>query len=147
MAKFTYRMQNILEIKRKLESQAKIAYMIANGKLQDEQEKLQKILLTKASYENKARTLEQGKLDVRSIREYHLAIDEMKERQKIQIVNVQAAERNVEIARDNLNQVMIDRKTHEKLREKAFDEFKQELAHAESKEVDEMVSYSYHEVG
>ena len=32
MAKFIYRMQNILDIKEKLESQEKIAYSIANGK-------------------------------------------------------------------------------------------------------------------
>ena len=42
MAKFTYRMQNILDIKIKLENQAKIAYATASRQLADEQEKLQK---------------------------------------------------------------------------------------------------------
>ena len=47
MAKFKYRMQNILNVKMKLESQAKIAYGIANQKYLDEQKKLQeKIRLT-----------------------------------------------------------------------------------------------------
>ena len=40
MAKFQYRMQNILNIKMKLEVQAKNAYGIANGKYQEEQKKL-----------------------------------------------------------------------------------------------------------
>ena len=39
---------------------------------------------------------------------------------------------------------MVERKTQEKLREKAFEEFKQELAYAEGKEIDELVSYTYH---
>jgi flagellar FliJ protein len=138
-------MQNILDIKKKLENQAKIAYMVANTKLNDEQEKLTKIMATRASYENKARDLETGKLDMLSIKECHNAIEYTKERQKIQTMNVIAAEKNLETARENLNQVMVERKTHEKLKEKAFEDFKTELAHAESKEVDEMVSYSFHE--
>ena len=44
MAKFTYRMQNILDIKIKLENQAKIAYATASRQLAEEQEKLREIL-------------------------------------------------------------------------------------------------------
>ena len=36
MAKFAYRMQSILDIKEKMEGQAKIAYGVANAKLMDE---------------------------------------------------------------------------------------------------------------
>ena len=54
------------------------------------------------------------------------------------------AEKNVELARSKLNQVMIERKTYEKLREKAFEEFKQEVAYEENRMVDELVSYNYH---
>ena len=45
MAKFTYRMQNILDIKIKLENQAKIAYATASRQLAEEQEKLREILM------------------------------------------------------------------------------------------------------
>jgi flagellar FliJ protein len=145
MAKFVYRMQNILDIKLKLESQAKIAYSLANARLMEEQDKLQKIILRRASYESKAKELAKGKLDIQSIKECRQAIDAMKERQRVQVMNVHAAEKNLEIARENLNKVMIERKTQEKLREKAFDEFKHEIEHSESKEVDELVSYNYHE--
>ena len=41
MAKFIYRMQNILNIKYKLEDQAKNEFMIANRALQEEEEKKQ----------------------------------------------------------------------------------------------------------
>ena len=45
------------------------------------------------------------------------------------------------------DEAMVERKTHEKLKEKAFEEFKQELLHEESKEIDELVSYTYHDNG
>ena len=53
------------------------------------------------------------------------------------------AEKNLEIARVELNRVMIERKTQERLREKAFEEFKAELNARESKEIDQLVSYTY----
>lgn len=61
------------------------------------------------------------------------------------MMNVHAAEKTLEMARKELNQIMVERKTHEKLRERAFEEFKQEIAQAEGKEIDELVSYNYHE--
>lgn len=145
MAKFTYRMQNILDIKVKMENQAKIAYGIASRHLAEEQEKLQAVLMRRASYERQARNLVSGTLNVRDIRECKHAIDVIKSQQRTQMMNVHAAEKTLEMARKELNQVMVERKTHEKLREKAFEEFKHELARAESKEIDELVSYNYHD--
>ena len=49
----------------------------------------------------------------------------------------------MEIARKKLNDVMIERKTQEILRDKAFEEFKQELKEEEKKETDELTSYQY----
>lgn len=145
MAKFAYRMQNILDIKVKMENQEKIAYGMANAKLREEQEKLQAILMRRAGYENRAKELIKGQLNIQDIRDCRRAIDTMKTYQRLQTMNVHAAEKNVEIARARLNQVMVERKTHEKLREKAFEEFKHEIAQAESKEIDELVSYNHHD--
>ena len=147
MAKFRYRMQNILDIKEKMENQAKTAYGMANAKLATEQQKLQDILIRSAGYESKPRELVSGNLNVLEIRECRQAIDVMKSKQRSQMMNVHAAERNVELARKQLNEAMVERKTHEKLKEKAFEEFKQELLHEESKEIDELVSYTYHDNG
>ena len=38
---------------------------------------------------------------------------------------------------------MLDRKNYEKLKEKAFDEFKKEIEKEESKAVDELVSFTH----
>lgn len=144
MAKFIYRMQNILEIKLKLENQAKIAYGQANAKLLEEQQKLQEILVRKAGYDKKAKELVSGTIHIVEIRENKRAIDAMKSLMRQQLLQVQVAEKNVELARQKLNEVMMERKTHEKLRENAFETFKQEIAYEENKAVDELVSYTYH---
>ena len=145
MAKFVYRMQSILDIKIKLENQAKIAYGVANQKLVEEQEKLKEILARRAAYENEAKELVSGTINVVKIRENKRAIDVIKSQQRTQMMNVHVAEKNVEAARKHLNEIMTERKTHEKLKERSFEQFKQELQYAENKEIDELVSYSYHE--
>lgn len=145
MAKFTYRMQSILDIKYKLEEQEKTAYGIASRRLQEEKNKLQQQLLRRMEYETRAGELAVGKLDVREIHANKRAIDTMKSLIRDQIIQVQAAEKNVELARKRLNAVMVERKAHEKLREKAFEEFKMELAAEEAKEIDQLVSFTYHD--
>ena len=102
MAKFRYRMQNILDIKEKIESQEKIAYSQANAALSEEQDKLTNLMIRSAGYEHDLKEATSGELDFKEIR-----------------------------------------KTHENLKEKAFDEFKQELNAEENKITDELVSYTY----
>ena len=51
MAKFVYQMQNILDIKLKLETQAKMAYSAANQKYLDEQNVLQEYIIRRMRYE------------------------------------------------------------------------------------------------
>ena len=143
MAKFIYRMQNILEIKEKLESQEKIAYSIANGKLMEEQEKLQGLLKRRENYESRLKELETGRLDIQEIQSCRRAISSMKSMIRDQMMAVHTAQRNLEMARRRLDAVMKERKTHENLKERAFDAFKEELAAEEKKQTDELVSYTY----
>lgn len=60
MAKFTYKMQNILDIKYKLETQAKTSFSIAAAKLNKEEEKLEGLVQRKNAYEIRARELVEG---------------------------------------------------------------------------------------
>ena len=143
MAKFIYRMQNILDIKEKLESQEKIAYSLANGKLMEEQEKLQGLLRRREDYELQLKELETGRLNVKEIQACRRAINSMKSMIRDQMMEVHTAQRNLEMARRRLDAVMKERKTHENLKEKAFDVFKEELAAEEKKQTDELVSYTY----
>ena len=143
MAKFKYRMQNILDIKMKLESQAKIAYGIANQKYMEEQKKLQEIMLRRASYERVLKESMMGTIDVRQVSHARADVNTMKTIMRRQMIEVHKAERSLEDARKALNEVMMERKTHEKLKEKAFEQFKAELNAEESKEIDQLVSYTY----
>jgi flagellar FliJ protein len=143
MAGFHYKMQSILDIKYKLETQAKTAFAVAAQALAAEEEILQGLKDRQADYEELNRQLCCQKLDIPRINQCHEAIDTMKELIKRQQVSVHLAQRNLESARANLNAVMKERKTHEKLKENALDEFKQEMEMAESKEIDQLVSYSY----
>ena len=107
-------MQNILDVKRKLEEQEKINYGIANAKLEEEKKKLRKLLLQRAGYEKELTELVSGTIDLAQIRMTKHAIDTMKTLIRSQMIQVHAAEANLEQARQRLKEVMIDRKTHEK---------------------------------
>lgn len=144
MAKFILKLQSILDIKLKLESQAKIAYGQANAKLRREEAALQMLITQRSMYEKRAVDLVKGALSVRDIRENKQSIEIMKTKIRAQMMVVHAAEKQVEAARAKLNEIMIERKTFEKLREKAFEEFKQEVAYEENQAVNELVSYTYH---
>lgn len=143
MAKFVYRMQNILNIKQKLETQAQMAYSIANQKYLEEQKVLQQYLIRRVGYEKQLKEAMQGDLNLQEVAHARAHVNDMKTIVRRQMMQVHTAEKAMEDARVALNEVMQDRKVQEKLREKAFEEFKQELAATETKEIDELVSYTY----
>ena len=143
MAKFIYRLQNILDIKNKMENQAKSAYSSARHRLDEEQKKLENMLIRKKELENIYRELATGVLKPREMFDTRKAIDYQRELIKGQLVEIRVAEKNFEMARIRLNEAIKDRKTHEKLREKAFEEFLMELSQEENKEIDQLVSYRY----
>ena len=143
MAKFVYRMQNILNIKQKLETQAQMAYSIANQKYLEEQKVLQQYLIRRVGYEKQLKEAMQGDLNLQEVSHARANVNDMKTIVRRQMMQVHTAEKAMEDARVALNEVMQERKVQEKLREKAFEEFKQELATTETKEIDELVSYTY----
>ena len=146
MAKFVYQMQNILDIKLKLETQAKMAYSAANQKYLDEQNVLQEYIIRRMGYEKKLKSAMTGKLVLAEVSHARADLNNMKTFVRRQMMEVHKAEKAMEEARDKLNEVVQERKVQEKLREKAFEEFKHELAEAETKEIDELVSYTYNKL-
>ncbi len=143
MAKFVYRMQNILELKKKLEEQEKANFGMAVGRYNDEQQKLREIMIKQAGYEKQLRELTIGDIDIKEIKTCKSAIASMKVALRAQMIEVSKAQKAMENARKKLNTVMMERKMHEKLREHAFEDFLDELDREESKITDELVSYSY----
>ena len=142
MSKFVYRMQNILNIKYKLEDQAKTEFMLANQVLRQEEEKLQVLEERKRGYEEALRQLLKNQLQVDRIKENREAARRMEEFIREQKVRVAEAARQVEIKAARLTELMQERKAQEKLKEKAFETFLQEENAREGKEVDELVSFT-----
>lgn len=143
MAKFIYKMENILGIKYKMEEQAKTSYGIARRKLMTEEERLLGLLALQEKYQNKGKELRMMKLDIKKLREYTEAAEAVKKEIKLQELAVKKAEQQVELARQKLNAAMLERKTHEKLKENAKEVFFLEIASDERKEIDELVSFKY----
>ena len=143
MAKFIFKMQNILEVKEKLEEQAKGEYAIAIKELELEKEKYHRLEEKRENYEDKLTDLVHDSLRIAEICHMENAVEVMKFRMQEQLKIIQIAERKVENARQKLNNAMVERKTYEKLKEKAFEEFKIEVNSQEKKEIDELVSYKF----
>jgi len=147
MAKFKYRMQNVLDIKQKMEESAKMEFAEANLRVMKEEEKLSVILHRKRQYEAEGKVLRKEKLHVADIKNNAEAISILRGMQKEQEQEVKKAEAFQEQKRLALQNAMQERKIQEKLYENAFEEFKQEENARESKEVDELVSYVYGQRG
>ena len=144
MARFRYRMQNILDIKNKMEIQAKNEYASANRELEDEKEKMNALLGRRRYYENVVReNLKSEALDLQKVMEAKVAIRSIEEQMRRQFDRIRRAEKKLEEKRIAMAELMMERKTHEKLKEHAFDEFMQEERRAESKQIDELTSYLY----
>ena len=143
MAKFIFKMQNILDVKLKLEDQAKSVYASAIGKLEEEKEKKRLLDQRKKDYESKLTSMMYEKLQVMEIRQLEEAVEVIKYRIQEQMIAIKSAELRVEQARIALNVAMVERKTYEKLKEKEFEEFKLEVNAQEKKEIDELVSYTF----
>ena len=143
MARFRFSMQSILDIKEKLETQAKQSFAAAQASLQTEEERLRAIKERRAEYFERGRGLRSGTLRVLDLEENQRAIKVLDDHISAQAREVDLARRRAERAREDMAEAMRERKTYETLREKAFQEFLQEENKAEGKSVDELVSYSY----
>ena len=143
MARFRFSMQNLLNIKEQLENQKKMEYATAQEQVRRQQEKLEQLKLSKEELFEQGRKLRQTTLDFLAIKENDASLVVMDERIRKQEYRVESAMEDLEEARLALQTAMQERKTLEKLKEKAYINFLEDERAAESKEVDELVSYTY----
>ncbi len=154
MAKFVYKMQSLLNIKEKLEDQAKTAFGLAKAVLNEEEEKLAEFLRKKNLYiEQKRETMasispnmsegKSVKQQLISLNQLEDAIKTMEFRIAEQILVVKQAEKNVQLAQAKLENAMKERKIQEKLREHALEEFLKEMEAADQQEINELVTFRF----
>jgi flagellar FliJ protein len=143
MAVFHYKMQGILDLKEKFEDRARQDFVNANMKLDMEKGKMEVLRKRKAEYMEEGIRLRSAELDVMEIKENKKAVLKMDDYIADQTKVIARAAKEVEKARIALQEVMKERKAHEKLKEHAFEEFVKEELDAESKAIDELTSYKY----
>ena len=143
MARFVYRMQNILELKEKLEEQEKNNFAVRQRQLNEELEILDGLIAKLDALEEEGKALRLSVIDVLKIKENERSVEYAEEEIKKQRVKVRVAEKNLEAARVRMQEAIQERKIHEKMREKAFERFVAEVNAAEVKEIDELTSYVY----
>ena len=143
MAIFRYRMQNILNIKEKLEEQEKQNFALMRVKLTEEEDKLAALKDRRNAVAEEGKKMREDKINILSIKENTALASFLDEQIKGQSIKVMAAEKNLENARVRMQNAIQERKIHEKLKENAFDEFIKEEGMKEAKEIDELTSYVY----
>lgn len=143
MSKFVFSLQNLLNMKEKIEEQEKNNYSRANLLLQEAEEKRSQLQDRQREAQNQLAEVMLATLDIPEIRRKEDALEILKMYVLQQEVVVRQRERELDEARERLSEAMKERKTFEKLREKAFEEFVAEENRKEQKEIDELVSYRY----
>ena len=143
MARFVYSMQSILNIKEKEEAQYRMDFAVAKRKLDDENEILLNLINRKREYEDKGVSLRASALDVMEIKENDRAVSVMNDRIALQQRAVYEAEQALEKERTKLTETMQERQMHERLRERAFEEYLAQEKAEEAKIVDERSSFVY----
>ncbi len=143
MAVFRYKMQGILDIKEKLETEAKQEFAQANMRLENEKQKLVELQKRRSFYMEEGVRLRMELIDVRKIRENKMAVLKMDDYIRGQIKEINKAAKAVEKARIALQELMKERKAHEKLKENAFQDFLKEEQAEESKAIDELTTYTH----
>ena len=121
MAKFIYRMQNILNLKLKLEEQQKMEFAAARKRLDEEEDKLHLLFRRKEGYEEEGRRLREDNLNVQDILDNRNALLQMDDYIAFQRIQVSKAEAKLEEERQKLQEAVQERKIQEKLRENAFE--------------------------
>ncbi|MCR5674948.1 MAG: flagellar export protein FliJ [Lachnospiraceae bacterium] len=143
MARFRYRMQNILNIKLQQEEQQKTAFAEAQIRLSEEEEKLENLKERRAGYREEGRAMRTEALSVLDIMANNHAVSVMDDMITSQRSNVARAEKNVELERQKLTTAIQERKMHEKLKEKALEKFRREEIREETVINDERSSFIY----
>ncbi len=143
MAKFIFPMESILQIKCKLEDQAKVEYSNQMARLRQEEEKLERLRSRRDTLQDMLTGLVSDVLDILRIRQLEDGVENIKYNMKLQKVVILNQQKRVDQAREKLQEAMKERKTYEKLRENAFEEFKKEVNAEEQKEINELVSFRF----
>ena len=144
MAKFHFPMEQVYQVKKKLEKQKQLELGKAMQELSESRQHLEdvnrKLYEANTSFQMHIAVGKINQYDLKKAHErihyFHEAITEQKRR-------VQEKEEKVEEAKNALKTALQERKVFETLKEKAYETYLEEERNEETKRLDEIVSYKY----
>lgn len=141
MAGFKFRLQTLLKLKEQFEKNAKNELGVAIMKLEEEKSKLRVIEDNIDITTNDFREACSGVIRPEKIKDLKAYLEHLQLARDKQKENVKRQQKNVDIIRERLVEIMKERKVLENLKEKDFQEYLKEEAKKEQQQVDELVSY------
>lgn len=142
MAKFDFRLQVLLNVKRQLEKSVKNELGAAIRELENQKAILNEMQLVIASQENEYRKDGVRKIRLSKLKQRLEYIRSMYEKEDLQQQRVNEEIRNVDKIRVRLIEIMKEKKLLEKLKEKELIEFKKQQDKIERVHIDELASYA-----
>lgn len=146
MAKFVFKMQSLLNIKKQMEESLKSELGKAVQKLELEKSRLSKLQAEKEECIYNLNSKSSQGIIVSKIQGYNSYISLLNEKIKIQKENINYAQNIVDKYREQLIKMIQEKEMLEKLKEKKYQEYLLELAKEEQKINDEVISYKYNKV-
>ncbi|MCL2058751.1 MAG: flagellar export protein FliJ [Oscillospiraceae bacterium] len=141
MAVFKFKLRSLHRLKAQIEDQAKNKFGIAIAKLNAELAVLNRIRGAIAAAMDEFRTLSGKRFTAGRIKEFNYFISTMRDKEAAQQTVVEEAMVRVNRAREELIVASRQREMFDKLRDKAFARYMEEVRRAEQRAVDELVSY------
>jgi len=145
MAKFNFRLQQILNIREQFERKKELEHADAIRKREIERRKLRELIAKKDEEIDSLREVVSTSIDPTTVRLHNNSIEGLKIKIVEQEARVAEADAFVEKKRQELVKAMQERKAMDNVRDSAFEEFTEEEKLAEARQVDELVSYKYAE--
>ncbi|GKX28986.1 hypothetical protein SH1V18_14660 [Vallitalea longa] len=143
MAKFQFRLQNVLNIKEKLEEQKKMELSNAHQLLDIEEKRLEHLTALRDDNIKILRNKVGNKITVKDIRDIGESNQYYSNIIIQQDIVVAKANDRVSFIKKELKEALIEKKIYEKLKENAYAKYYDEECKEEQKHLDEIVSYRY----
>lgn len=143
MARFVFKLQPLLNVKKQQEDQLKNELGKAMQRLEKEKAILKGIVREEEKCIKELNSKSCSPITVQKLREYNEYISLLRERKNIQKENVNLAEDNVDKVREELIKQVQEREILDKLKERKYGEFLDERLKEEQLVNDEVVSFKH----
>lgn len=138
MRRFVFSLQKVLDYRQRLEEQAIRAFAEAQRQLHNEQAVLEHLLLSREACLNLSHRTHRLTVEMLDVEQKYLSV--LEERIQQQHQRIEEAKALLERRRQELIVAQRERKILERLREKQYELWRQELLRAEQKALDDLAS-------